>query len=212
MCTMYNFARIKSGLQTQHLARCLVTNYHFISYPTTMADQPQEVKIPAAMMPMMQKYADRWRARGWTSPALNHDEKRDFIGYGKNVPAISWPGGKKIAVTFVINFEEGGEFSIGDGDTHNEGIYEVIDQEEGVRDFCIESHFEYGTRIGYWRLADTFDRYNVKVTVSSCGRAVEKSPWLVKDAFDRGHEIAGHGYRWETHAKMDAETEASSIS
>ena len=174
-------------------------------------DDKPAVTISSPMIPILQKYADRWRAKGWKTPAVNHDEKRDFIGYGRNVPTVSWPGGKKVAITFVVNFEEGGEFSIGDGDTHNEGIYEVIDQEEGVRDFCIESHFEYGTRIGYWRLIDAFDRYNVKATVSSCGRAVEKSPWLVKDAFDRGHEIAGHGYRWETHAKMDFAEEDASI-
>ena len=159
----------------------------------------------------MDDFVSRWKSKGWTAPAVNHDEERDFIGYGREVPNISWPGGKKVAVSFVLNFEEGAEFTIGDGDKVNEGIYEVIDREDGVRDFCIESHFEYGTRVGYWRLVDTFGRYNTKITVSACGRAAERAPWLVKDAAQRGHEIAGHGYRWETHAKMSEEKEADSI-
>ena len=157
------------------------------------------------------RYQDVWGKCGLTAPAINHDESRDFRGYGRNVPNISWPGGKKIAVSFVLNFEEGSEFSIGDGDDHNEGIYEVIDCEQGARDFCIESHFEYGTRVGYWRIVDTLDRFNAKITVSACGKAAERSPWLVKDAVERGHEIAGHGYRWQTHAKMTLDEEREEI-
>ena len=161
--------------------------------------------------PAVNKYFNLWKKNGWIPPAVNHDEERDFLGYGRNVPNISWPGNKRVAVSFVLNFEEGSEFSIGDGDDHNEGIYEVIDCEEGARDFCIESHFEYGTRVGYWRVVDAFERYKAKMTVSSCGRAVERSPWLVKDAALRGHEIAGHGYRWQTHAKMSEDEEREAI-
>lgn len=136
---------------------------------------------------------------------------RDFKGYGRSVPAIRWPNDTKVAVSFVLNFEEGAEFSIGDGDDHNEAIYEVIDR-QGVFDPGIESHFEYGTRVGYWRIADLFDEFAAKLTVSACGRAVERSSWLVQDAFNRGHEIAAHGYRWQSHAGLSEQEELLSIS
>ncbi|VTU25154.1 putative urate catabolism protein [Variovorax sp. SRS16] len=115
-----------------------------------------------------------------------------------------------MAVSFVVNFEEGAEFSLGDGDGRNEAVYEVIDQ-QGVHDPCIETHFEYGTRVGYWRIAELFDRYEGKFTLSSCGKAVEVSPWLARDALARGHEVSAHGYRWESHAGMSEATERDCI-
>ena len=136
--------------------------------------------------------------------------ERDFFGYGKTPPSVKWPKGKRVAVSFVLNFEEGGEFSMADGDNSNEAVYEVIDRQAQI-DPCIDSHFEYGTRVGYWRIAELFDRFEVPFTLSSCGRAVERSPWLVRDAVDRGHEISAHGYRWERHVSMDEETERRSI-
>eukprot|EP01126_Amoeba_proteus_P032737 TRINITY_DN3194_c0_g3_i9.p1 TRINITY_DN3194_c0_g3~~TRINITY_DN3194_c0_g3_i9.p1 ORF type:complete len:491 (-),score=49.83 TRINITY_DN3194_c0_g3_i9:41-1513(-) len=80
-----------------------------------------------------------------------------------------------------------------------------------MRDFCVESHFEYGTRVGYWRIMEAFDKYNLKLTLSACGRAAERSPWVVKDAAGRGHEIAAHGYLWESHERMTESDEALSI-
>ncbi len=135
---------------------------------------------------------------------------RDFFGYGNRLPDIRWPEGAHLAVSFVLNFEEGGEFAIGDGDDRNEAVYEVIDGLPGP-DPCIESHFEYGTRVGYWRIVDLFGQFHVKITVSACGRAVERSPWLVKDAAARGHEIAGHGFRWESHAHLSIDEERRRI-
>jgi peptidoglycan/xylan/chitin deacetylase (PgdA/CDA1 family) len=109
-----------------------------------------------------------------------------------------------------MNFEEGAEFSVADGDARNEGVYEVIDPRTGW-DPCIDSHFEYGTRTAWWRIADTFDRYQAPFTLSSCGRAVERSPWLAQDAVARGHEVSAHGYRWQSHAGMSREEEAAVI-
>lgn len=137
-------------------------------------------------------------------------DMRDFIGYRNRPPAVRWPGDARVAVSFVLNFEEGAEFTVGDGDTRNESVYEVIDQQPGL-DPCIESHFEYGTRVGYWRIVDLAARHAVPLTVSACGRAVERSPWLVQDAAHRGHEIAAHGYRWETHAGMAIDQERRAI-
>lgn len=135
---------------------------------------------------------------------------RNFFGYGNELPDVTWPGGAPVAVSFVLNFEEGAEFSVSEGDSRNESVYEVIDQQVGV-DPCIESHFEYGTRVGYWRIVELAAQYKIPLTISACGRAVERSPWLVQDAAARGHEIAAHGYRWQTHAGLTLEAERQAI-
>ncbi len=131
---------------------------------------------------------------------MGQDTRRDFFGYGNTPPQVRWPDGARVAVSVVVNFEEGAEFSIADGDTHNEAVYEVVHQILGREDPCIDSHFEYGTRAGYWRLMALLDHHGVASTLSSSGRAVEVSPWLAKDASARGHEVSAHGYRWESHA------------
>jgi peptidoglycan/xylan/chitin deacetylase (PgdA/CDA1 family) len=127
---------------------------------------------------------------------------RDFRGYADRPPAVAWPGGARVAVSFVVNFEEGAETTISGGDSWNEAVYEVVDRVEGHADRCIESHFEYGTRAGYWRVMDLFDRFGAVATVSACGQAADASPWLVRDAARRGHEVAAHGYRWESHGAL----------
>ncbi|MCH6565728.1 MAG: polysaccharide deacetylase family protein, partial [Proteobacteria bacterium] len=78
---------------------------------------------------------------------------------------------------------------------------EIVEEVEGAPDLCLASHFEYGTRAGYWRIADLLDRFGVKATFSASGRALEKSPWLARDAIARGHEVSCHGYRWTRHAQ-----------
>jgi len=127
---------------------------------------------------------------------------RDFRGYGGRPPDPRWPGGARVAVSVVVNVEEGAELSISDGDERNEGAYEVIDEVAGVPDRCMESHYEYGTRAGYWRIADQLDRAGVKATMNASARALAVSPWLAQDIVARGHEISAHGYRWERHAPM----------
>ena len=135
---------------------------------------------------------------------------RDFQGYGPQPPAVRWPQGQALALSFVVNFEEGAEFSVADGDGHNEAVYEVIDRQAGI-DPCIDSHFEFGTRVGWWRLADLFARHGVPFTLSACGAAVERLPWLPQDAVRRGHEVSGHGWRWQTAAGLTPEEERSVI-
>ena len=136
--------------------------------------------------------------------------QRDLAGYRGKPPDPRWPGGARVAVSLVVNFEEGGEFAVSDGDPVNEGIYEATHRLEGP-DPCVESHFEYGTRAAWWRIMDLFDTYGVKVTVSSCGRAVERSPELARDAVARGHEVSAHGWRWESHAGMGEAAERQAI-
>jgi peptidoglycan/xylan/chitin deacetylase (PgdA/CDA1 family) len=135
---------------------------------------------------------------------------RDFSGYAGAPPDPRWPGAAKVAVSFVVNFEEGAEFAVSEGDGLNEGIYEVDHRIEGP-DPCVESHFEYGSRAGWWRIMDLFDAYGIKATVSACGRAVERSPALARDAIARGHEVAAHGWRWESHAGMAEADERRAI-
>lgn len=141
---------------------------------------------------------------------MQKEVMRDFLGYGNDLPTVRWPGNERVAVSFVANFEEGAEFTLSGGDTQNEAVYEVTDR-QNLPDPCIESHFEYGTRVGYWRIAELFDRYDGRFTLSSCGRAVEVSPWLARDAAARGHEVSAHGYRWETHASLSEEVERTQI-
>ncbi len=137
-------------------------------------------------------------------------EKRDFLGYAGASPLVRWPNGARVAVSFVVNFEEGAEFAISEGDPLNESVYEVDHRLEGP-DPCIESHFEYGARAGWWRVMDLLDAFGVKATVSACGRAVERSPVLAQDAVRRGHEVAAHGWRWESHADMQEAEERWAI-
>ena len=136
--------------------------------------------------------------------------RRDLAGYRGKPPDPRWPGGARVAVSLVVNFEEGGEFAVSDGDPVNEGIYETAHRLEGP-DPCIESHFEYGTRAAWWRIMDLFEAHGVKVTVSSCGRAIERSPELARDAVARGHEVSAHGWRWESHAGMEEAAERQAI-
>ena len=138
--------------------------------------------------------------------------KRNFIGYGKEKPKILWPQKSKIAVSFVVNIEEGAELSISSGDSQNEHVYEnnkikILD----IPDLCMESHFEYGLRSGIWRIFDVFDKYNVKATFSCCSRALENSPWLITEILNRKHEISAHGVKWISHAYLSREEEKQII-
>ena len=136
---------------------------------------------------------------------------RDLKGYFGAEPAPCWPEDARLAVSFVVNVEEGAELSIADGDERNEARYEAVEEVKGAPDPCMESHFGYGPRQGYKRIVDAFEAHGVKATFSTCGRAAERTPWLIKDAVARGHEISCHGWRWETHAGMDPDTEGAII-
>jgi allantoinase len=136
---------------------------------------------------------------------------RDFAGYGAAPPNPHWPDAARVAVSFVVNVEEGAELSLADGDERNEAVYEVTDEVRDAPDPCRDSHFEYGTRVGYWRIMRLLDLYSVPATLNACGRSVFRSPWLARDAVTRGHEVACHGWRWERHAGMDEATERRAI-
>ena len=137
---------------------------------------------------------------------------RDLVGYGPNPPVVEWPGGARIAVSMVVNYEEGAEYSTLDGDSHHETNSEVPSPvPPGQRDVFNESFFEYGSRVGVWRLLDLLDRYQAPATFFCCALALERNPEAAREIVARGHEVCGHGYRWEEHHLMSRDEEHESI-
>jgi len=136
---------------------------------------------------------------------------RDLAGHGPTPPRIRWPGDARLALSLVVNVEEGAELSVTSGDTRNESVYEAREEVEGHPDPCMESHFAYGSRAGLWRILDLFDAHGAKATFSACGRAVAATPALAAAPAARGHEVSAHGWRWERHAGMAEATERAVI-
>lgn len=133
---------------------------------------------------------------------------RDLIGFGGEPPQIVWPNGARLAVSVVVNFEEGAEFQVGDGDDTSERMGEVISVvTPGTRDIGQEQIFAYGTRAGFWRILDGLERFSVPATFYFCGRAAERAPSLARAAVERGHEAACHGWRWRPHSDYETEAE-----
>lgn len=133
--------------------------------------------------------------------------RRDLIGYGANRPQVTWPDGKKVAVSFVLNLEEGAELSLADGDSANEPMHEVKSAVTNQPDLCRESHFEFGSRVGFWRVMDELDRCETKVTLNVCGRFAERCPDLLQHAVSRGHDLCGHGWLWQSPAGLSEDNE-----
>jgi peptidoglycan/xylan/chitin deacetylase (PgdA/CDA1 family) len=136
---------------------------------------------------------------------------RDFYGYGPTPPAVRWPGKAPLAISFVLNIEEGAEFSVTSGDPYNEDTHEVRNRIEGSPDLCMESHFEYGARAGYWRIMRAFEEANIPITLNACARGLLATPWVAEKALARGDELCCHGWRWEAHAGMALEAERALI-
>ncbi len=123
---------------------------------------------------------------------------RDLIGYGRQPPHADWPGGAKIAVQIVLNYEEGGEMSVLHGDDRSETfLSDMINPPAlAARHMSMEQIYEYGSRAGVWRVLRLFERYGVPVTVFGVAMAMERNPAVVEAFLQAGHEIASHGYRW----------------
>lgn len=124
---------------------------------------------------------------------------RDFIGYGEHPPVVEWPNKARIAVQFVINYEEGGENCILHGDRASEAfLSEVVGAQPllGQRHMNIESMYEYGGRAGFWRLHRMFTERNMPLTVFGVAMAMERNPVAVEAMLKADWEIASHGYRW----------------
>lgn len=140
--------------------------------------------------------------------------ERDLTGYGANPPDPRWPGGAKIALQFVLNVEEGSERNILNGDAGSESyLQEIPDRQprRNVRDFSVESMYEYGSRAGFWRLLRLFARYDVPLTAFATGHSLELNPDAGHALAEAGHEIAGHGYRWIDYQDLDRAEELDHI-
>ncbi len=127
------------------------------------------------------------------------DYPRDLIGYGAHPPAVRWPGGARIAVQIVLNYEEGAESSVLHGDAGSEAFLSDIvggPSIEDMRSPQVESLYEYGSRAGFWRLHRLFTAAGVRVTVFGVAMAMERNPAAVEAMMSAGWEIASHGYRW----------------
>jgi peptidoglycan/xylan/chitin deacetylase (PgdA/CDA1 family) len=126
---------------------------------------------------------------------------RDLTGYGPAGLRFRWPGQALAAVTLVVNFEEGAEFAVGDGDSTSERVTEIASViPDGQWDPGTEQEFAYGARAGIWRVLDTLARSPFPATFYICGRAAERSPEIADAIVKAGHEPACHGWRWQAHA------------
>ena len=134
---------------------------------------------------------------------------RDFVGYGRHRPQADWPGGARVAVQFVLNYEEGGERSVLEGDPHAETFLSEIINAPAIEDrhMSMESIYEYGSRVGVWRVLREFERRRLPLTVFAVARALQLNPEAAAAFVDAGHEIAGHGYRWLDYQAIDEATE-----
>jgi len=124
---------------------------------------------------------------------------RDLIGYGRRPPHADWPGGARIAVQFVLNYEEGAENNVLHGDEASEAfLSEIVSATPfaGQRHMSMESLYEYGSRAGVWRLLGLFEERRLPLTVFAVGMALARHPELARAFAQAGHEIASHGWRW----------------
>lgn len=147
---------------------------------------------------MVEDITNPW-VYGSAVPSARADYPRDLVGYGKDPPDPRWPKGARIAVQFVINYEEGGENCILHGDAASEAfLSEIVGAEPwpGKRHVNMESIYEYGSRAGFWRLWRLFSRRKVPVTVFGVASALAKNPDAVAAMKESAWEIASHGLRW----------------
>ena len=124
---------------------------------------------------------------------------RDLIGYGQNVPNANWPNKARLAISFVLNYEEGGERCVLHGDSESEAFLSEMPGAvplQGVRNLSMESCYEYGSRAGVWRLLSLFADYQIPLTIFAVAMALERHPDVVKAFVAANHEICSHGYRW----------------
>ena len=135
---------------------------------------------------------------------------RDMIGYGANPPSANWQGRARIAVQFVINYEEGGENNILHGDAASEAfLSEIVGAKPiaGARHINMESLYEYGSRAGFWRLHRLFTRREIPVTVFAVAMAMQRNPAAIEAMLKADWEIASHGYRWIDYQAVPEEIE-----
>ena len=138
--------------------------------------------------------------------------RRDFVGYGPVPPDPHWPGGARLALNIVLNYEEGSEPSIPDGDAASEsGLTEGGSGAFSDRDLAAESMFEYGSRVGIWRVMRMLREREMTATVFACALAFDRNPAVARAVRDAGYDVCSHGRRWVRHQTLSEEQEAEEI-
>ena len=145
----------------------------------------------------------------WGDAPAAPDYPRDMVGYGPEPPNPRWPNGARIAVSFVLNIEAGGENNVLHGDPASETfLSEIVNaQPFADRHLSMESLYEYGSRAGVWRVLRLFADRGLPLTAFAVARALQANPTIAPALVEAGHEIAGHGLRWISYQDVDIETE-----
>ena len=141
-------------------------------------------------------------------------ENRNFIGYGKDPPEFNWVNNTKLAIQFVLNYEEGGESTVLNGDKQSEiFLSEIIGAQPviGNRNMNMESIYEYGSRRGFWRIYDEFINRDLPLTIFGVGLALEQNNEVCSAIKGSNFEVASHGYRWIDYQYIDQKTEEDHI-
>jgi peptidoglycan/xylan/chitin deacetylase (PgdA/CDA1 family) len=142
------------------------------------------------------------------------DGQRDLVGYGRKPPDPRWPNDARIAVSFVLNIEEGSEYSTGDGDGFSEASVTEFEESyvpRGSRDLAAESMFEYGSRVGVWRVLRLFEEHGLPLTLNGCALAIERNAELAAAIRAENYDICCHGWRWVDHFLLSEEEERRHI-
>lgn len=138
--------------------------------------------------------------------------QRDFVGYGKTPPHPQWPGNARLALNIVLNYEEGSEMSFDDGDAETEsGLTEGGAGGFDGRDLAAESMFEYGSRVGIWRIMRLLEQRQMPATVFATALALERNPAVAQAIRDAGFDVCSHGRRWIRAQRLTAEQEQAEI-
>lgn len=146
--------------------------------------------------------------------ASGTEHPRDFLGYGPTPPDPRWPGGARLALSFVLNYEEGGENTVLNGDRGSEAfLHEVPGGAPvvGERAITTESQYDYGARAGVWRILRLFAERGLPLTVYAVSRALELNPTAARAFTDAGHEVASHGWRWIDYRGVPEHVERAEI-
>ncbi len=145
---------------------------------------------------------------------MRANNERDFIGYGSRPPDPRWPNGARLALVVVLNVEEGAEPSIPDGDDATETALTDAIREEvppGTRDFVAESLFEYGSRVGFWRIVNSMRERGIPVTINACAQALSRNPQMAEAIKEFGFDLCCHGDRFVRHFLLTEEQERAVI-
>ncbi len=141
--------------------------------------------------------------------SITPEYPRDLIGYGRELPEVHWPGQARVAVQFVLNYEEGGENCVLHGDSHSERFLSEIVGAEAYPDrhMSMESIYEYGSRVGVWRILKEFERRGLPLTVFGVAMALQRNPEVAQAFRELNHEVACHGWRWIHYQDIPEEVE-----